>query len=37
MVDHTRVEEFLKWALRDVQLPEIAEVYTPLHWKGIKY
>lgn len=37
IVDRTGFEEFKKWALKDVQLPEIAEVYTPLYWKGIKY
>ena len=37
IVDRTGVEEFLKWAMKDVQLPPIAEVYTPLYWKGIKY
>lgn len=37
IVDRTGFEEFKKWALRDVCLPEIAEVYSPLYWKGIKY
>ncbi|URZ00383.1 sulfite reductase subunit C [Clostridium felsineum] len=37
IVDRTGFEEFKKWALKDVNLPEIAEVYTPLYWKGIKY
>ena len=37
IVDRTGTEEFLKWALKDVHLPEIAEVYTPLNWNGIEY
>lgn len=37
IVDRTGFEEFKKWALRDVHLPEIAEVYTPLYWHGVKY
>ena len=37
IVDRTGVEEFLKWALDGVKLPEKAEVYTPLYWKGVKY
>ncbi|PJI06862.1 MULTISPECIES: sulfite reductase subunit C [Clostridium] len=37
IVDRTGFEEFKKWALKDVKLPEIAEVYTPMYWKGIKY
>lgn len=37
IVDRTGFEEFKKWALRDVQLPALAEVYTPLYWKGVKY
>ena len=37
IVDRTGFEEFKKWALRDVQLPEIAEVMTPMYWKGLKY
>lgn len=37
IVDRTGFEEFKKWALKDVKLPDIAEVYTPLYWKGIKY
>lgn len=37
IVDRTGFEEFKKWALKDVQLPAIAEVYTPLYWKGVKY
>ena len=37
MVDRTGVEEFLRWALKDVQLPEKAEVYKPLYGKGVKY
>lgn len=37
IVDRTGFEEFKKWALKDVQLPCIAEVSTPIYWKGIKY
>lgn len=37
IVDRTGFEEFKKWALKDVNLPEIAEVYTPIYWKGVKY
>ena len=31
IVDRTGFEEFKRWALKDVTLPEIAEVYTPLY------
>jgi anaerobic sulfite reductase subunit C len=37
IVDRTGFEEFKKWALKDVQLPESAEVSTPIYWKGVKY
>lgn len=37
IVDRTGFEEFKKWALKDVKLPEIAEVYTPIYWKGVQY
>ena len=37
IVDRTGFEEFKKWALKDVTLPEIAEVMTPVYWKGMKY
>lgn len=37
IVDRTGFEEFKKWVLKDVQLPEIAEVYTPIYWKGVHY
>lgn len=37
IVDRTGFEEFKKWALKGVELPPIAEVYTPLYWSGIKY
>lgn len=37
IVDRTGFEEFKRWALRDVTLPEIAEVMTPMYWKGITY
>ena len=37
IVDRTGFEEFKKWALRDVNLPDIAEVTTPVYWTGVKY
>lgn len=37
IVDRTGFEEFKKWALKGVELPEIAEVNTPMYWNGIKY
>lgn len=37
IVDRTGFKEFEKWALKDVQLPEIAEVTSPMYWDGIKY
>lgn len=37
IVDRTGFEEYRKWALKDVVLPEIAEVSTPVYWKGVKY
>ena len=37
IVDRTGFEEFRKWALKDVQLPSIAEVYSPVYWGGVRY
>lgn len=37
IVDRTGFEEFKKWAMRNVILPEQADVSSPLYWKGIKY
>ena len=37
IVDRTGFEEFKKWAMKDVELPEIAEVYAPIYWSGVKY
>ena len=37
IVDRTGFEEFKKWALKDVQLPERAEICTPIYWNGITY
>ena len=37
IVDRTGFEEFKKWALDGVNLPEKAEVYTPIYWKGVEY
>lgn len=37
IVDRTGFEEFKKWAMEGVHLPEIAEVSSPVYWKGLKY
>ncbi len=37
IVDRTGFEEFKKWALKDVNLPEVAEVTETIYWNGIKY
>ena len=37
IVDRTGFEEFKRWALKNVVLPEKAEVITTVYWKGIKY
>ena len=37
IVDRTGFEEYKRWALKDVVLPEKAEVMSPMYWKGIKY
>lgn len=37
IVDRTGFEEFYNWAMKDVSLPEEADVYKPLYWKGVKY
>lgn len=37
IVDRTGVEEFLRYIMRNVELPEKAEVYSPLYWNGIRY
>jgi anaerobic sulfite reductase subunit C len=37
IVDRTGFQEFKKWALKDVHLPETAEICTPIYWKGVKY
>ena len=37
IVDRTGFEEFKKWALKDVQLPDIAEVNPTVYWSGVKY
>ena len=37
IVDRTGFEEFKRWAMKDVVLPDIAEVYTPVYWKGVQY
>ena len=37
IVDRTGFEEYLRWAMKDVVLPEKAEVISPMYWNGIKY
>lgn len=37
IIDRTGFEEYKKWALKDVELPEGALVYGPIYWKGVKY
>lgn len=37
IVDRTGFEEFKKWILKDVILPDCTEVITPVYWKGIRY
>ena len=37
IVDRMGFEEFKKWALRGVDLPEIAEVSERIYWGGVKY
>ena len=37
IVDRTGFEEFKKWALKDVNLPEEAVIVNNVYWKGIKY
>ncbi len=37
IVDRTGFEEFKKWALKDVKLPELSQVTAPIYWNGIKY
>lgn len=37
IVDRTGFEEFEKWALRDVELPEKAIVHHPMYWDGPKF
>jgi anaerobic sulfite reductase subunit C len=37
IVDRTGGSEYLKWALKDVKLPSIAEVSSPLYWGGKTY
>ena len=37
IVDRTGFEEYLKWAMKGVVLPEKAEVTSPMYWNGIKY
>lgn len=37
IVDRTGFMEYKKWALKDVALPELAEVANNIYWSGIKY
>lgn len=37
IVDRTGFEEFKKWALKDVELPEMTEIVDNVYWGGIKY
>ena len=37
IVDRTGFEEFKKWALKDVTLPNTVEVTKPMYWGGIRY
>lgn len=37
IVDRTGVHEYLKWAMKDVQLPVCAEVEQTLYWSGPQY
>ena len=33
----TGFNEFKKWALKDVSLPDLAELEERIYWSGIKY
>ena len=37
IVDRTGFEEFKRWALKDVKLPDMAEVNKRIYWSGVKY
>ena len=37
IVDRTGFEEFKRWALKDVKLPDMAEVNERIYWSGVKY
>jgi anaerobic sulfite reductase subunit C len=37
IVDRTGFEEYLKWALKDVKLPPLAELSHSLYWGGKRY
>lgn len=36
IVDRTGFEEYKKWVMAGVNLPDLAEVSEPIYWKGIK-
>ncbi len=37
IVDRTGFEEYKKWALEDVELPDLSKVAQSIYWKGIHY
>ncbi|SHI14774.1 anaerobic sulfite reductase subunit C [Sporobacter termitidis DSM 10068] len=37
IVDRTGVQEYLKWAMKDVKLPSCAEIEQTLYWGGPQY
>jgi len=37
IIDRTGFKEWEKWALKDVNLPSIAEVKSPIYWGGVHY
>lgn len=37
IVDRTGFEEYKKWALKGVNLPSDAVIFSPIYWKGPKY
>lgn len=37
IVDRTGFKEYMKWALKDIELPDITEVNDPVYWGGIHY
>jgi len=37
IVDRTGFEEFKRWAFKDVELDETAEMNLVMYWQGIRY